>query len=534
MADTLIRMIHAVRAYMGGDGGLIAPQIELSMFALGILLIDFWADARSRWFNPALALTGTVASGVTVWQLHAKVASRGILLGFQNSIVVDPFFLFFAAIFLAATALTILLSVRYMAIEREDHGEYYALMLLACAGMMFMASGIDLVVLFLGLETMALSFYVLTGFLRRERRSNEAALKYVLLGAFSSGILAYGFSLLYGLTGTTNVGNIQAAFDLRSPLARIIEMSRQPGTMGNQAHQVLQMRYPAALHLEPTLLNHATLLAAAAFVLVAVGLFFKIAAVPFHQWAPDVYEGAPTPVTTYVSVASKTASSALLLRLFTTVFEPSHQTWTYLIAGIAVASLTWGNLAALTQTNVKRLLAYSSISHVGYILLGLLSWNPTAFTGIAYYLLSYVFMTAGAFAVIIVLRQKGLIGEELEDLNGLYQRSPAAAVLLLIFMLSLAGIPPTAGFMGKYFIFLSLIETHHPVLAVFAVLYIVPALYYYFRIVVHAWLKQPGEAPRPIMTSAQIVALTVAVFVTLAAGLYPEPFTRLAQYAFGQ
>ena len=206
----------------------------------------------------------------------------------------------------------------------------------------------------------------------------------------------------------------------------------------------------------------------------------------------------------------------------------------YLIAGVAVASLTWGNLAALTQTNVKRLLAYSSISHVGYILLGLVAGNGNALTGISFYLFAYVFMTAGAFAVIIMLRQKGLIGEELEDLNGLYQRSPAAALLLLILMLSLAGIPPTAGFMGKYFIFLSLIETHHPVLAVFAVLYIVPALYYYFRIVVHAWLKQPGDAPRPSMTSAQAVALGVTVFVTLAAGLYPEPFTRLAQYAFGQ
>jgi len=273
-------------------------------------------------------------------------------------------------------------------------------------------------------------------------------------------------------------------------------------------------------------------------VLVAVGLFFKVAAVPFHQWAPDVYEGAPTPIAAYVSVASKTASFALLLRLFLSVFSPSpkvsQEQWMYLIAGVAVASLTWGNLAALTQTNVKRLLAYSSISHVGYILLGLVAGNGTALTGISYYLFAYVFMTAGAFAVIIVLRQKGLIGEELEDLNGLYQRSPAAALLLLIFMLSLAGIPPTAGFMGKYFIFLSLIETHHPVLAVFAVLYIVPALYYYFRIVVHAWLKQPGEAPRPSMTSAQAVALGVAVFVTLAAGLYPEPFTRLAQYAFGQ
>src|SRR6266568_1929083 len=313
MADTLIRMIHAVHAYMGGDGGLIAPQIELSMFALGILLIDFWADARSRWFNPALALTGTVASGITVWQLHAKIASRGILLGFQNSIVVDPFFLFFATIFLAATALTILLSVRYMAIEREDHGEYYGLMLLACAGMMFMASGIDLVVLFLGLETMALSFYVLTGFLRRERRSNEAALKYVLLGAFSSGILAYGFSLLYGLTGATNIQNIHAAFDPRSGLARVVNLSHQAGAMGEQARQILAERYPAALHVDPSLLNQMPIFLVAAFVLVAVGLFFKIAAVPFHQWAPDVYEGAPTPVTAYVSVASKTASFALLL-----------------------------------------------------------------------------------------------------------------------------------------------------------------------------------------------------------------------------
>jgi NADH-quinone oxidoreductase subunit N len=428
--------------------------------------------------------------------------------------------------------------VKYLEIEKEQEGEYYALLLFACVGMMFMASGVDLIVLFLGLETMALSFYVLTGFLRREKRSNEAALKYVLLGAFSSGILAYGFSILYGLSRATNIVAIAARLGNREELAHIVALSHLSGAQGEQARELLTRQLPIALHFDPFVLQ---LLPILAFVLVAVGLFFKVAAVPFHQWAPDVYEGAPTPVTAYVSVASKTASFALLLRLFTTAFAPSHQMWIYLIAGVAVASLTWGNLAALTQTNVKRLLAYSSISHVGYILLGLLAWNEstgkltkTASTGIAFYLFSYVFMTAGAFAVIIVLRQKGLIGDELDDLNGLYQRSPAAAVLLLIFMLSLAGIPPTAGFMGKYFIFLSLIETHHPVLAVFAVLYIVPALYYYFRIVVHAWLKQPGAAPRPIMTSAQAVALGVAVFVTLAAGLYPEPFTRLAQYAFGQ
>ena len=540
--------INSILSYFRGDGVVLLPEMELTLFGLAILILGSSVEesAEENWFWRILfkdfyakaAFAGTVFSAFTLWKLRATVAGRGEFAGFHESVVVDPFFLFFAMLFLAATDLVILLSVKYLEIEREQEGEYYALLLFACVGMMFMASGVDLIVLFLGLETMALSFYVLTGFLRREKRSNEAALKYVLLGAFSSGILAYGFSILYGLSRATNIFAIAARLGDREELAHIVALSRLSGAPGEQARELLTRQLPIALHFDPFVLQ---LLPILAFVLVAVGLFFKVAAVPFHQWAPDVYEGAPTPVTTYVSVASKTASFALLLRLFTTAFAPSHQMWIYLIAGVAVASLTWGNLAALTQTNVKRLLAYSSISHVGYILLGLLAWNEstgkltkTASTGIAFYLFSYVFMTAGAFAVIIVLRQKGLIGDELDDLNGLYQRSPAAAILLLIFMLSLAGIPPTAGFMGKYFIFLSLIETHHPVLAVFAVLYIVPALYYYFRIVVHAWLKQPGEAPRPVMTSAQAFALTIAAFVTLAAGLYPEPFTRLAQYAFGQ
>ena len=536
-----IPFISDLIAYLHGEGSLILPEIELTLFGLGILLIDFTLGVKERYLNAGLALLGTAFSAYTVWELRIPVGASGPLLGFHDSVVVDHFFLFFAALFLAATALVILLSVKFLEIEQEQEGEYYALLLFACVGMMFMASGFDLIVMFLGLETMALSFYVLTGFLRREKRSNEAALKYVLLGAFSSGILAYGFSFLYGLTGTTNIYDIKLVFGSDPSLSRVIELSQLPGAGGLQAQQLLAQRFPAALHLDPSLFGHQTILAAGAFILVAVGLFFKVAAVPFHQWAPDVYEGAPTPVTIFVSVASKTASFALLLRLFLVVFGDTQVNWMYLVAGIAIASLTWGNLAALTQTNVKRLLAYSSISHVGYILLALVAWDPktgtlseTAKTGIAFYLFAYIFMTAGAFAILIVLRQKGLIGEELEDLNGLYQRSPAAAVLLLIFMLSLAGIPPTAGFMGKYFIFLSLIETHHPMLAVFAVLYIVPALYYYFRIVVHAWLKAPGEAPRPVMSYGQAVALCVAVFVTLAAGLYPEPFTKLAQYAFGR
>jgi len=502
-------VLNPIINYIHGDGLVILPEMELLLFALGILIFDFLLEKKEKYFNAILALLGVAGSSLGLYMqvqrynvLRADPAGPPGLLGFHDTVLVDGFFIIFAALFLAATALVILLSVRYLDLEREQEGEYYALLLLSCIGMMFMASGIDLLVLFLGLETMALSFYVLTGFLRANKRSNEAAMKYLLLGAFSSGILAYGFSLLYGVSASTNIAQIGDMLDRR-------------------------LQYTSA-H------GFTDWLVVLAFVTVAAGLFFKVAAVPFHQWAPDVYEGAPTPITAYVSVASKTASFALLLRLMTSVFGGSQATWLYLIAGVAVASLTWGNLAALTQTNVKRLLAYSSISHVGYILLGLVAGNSTGLTGIIYYLIAYGFMTIGAFAVVIVMRQRGLIGDNLEDLDGLYQRSPTAALLLLIFMLSLAGIPPTAGFMGKYFIFLALIETHHPVLAIFGALYIVPALYYYFRVVVHAWLKKPSDAPAPHLTSAQAIALGAALFVSLAAGLYPEPFTRLARYAFGQ
>ena len=496
--------------YIHGDGLVILPQMELLLFALGILIFDFLLEKKEKHWNALLALLGVAASGLGLVMQAKRYNTEHLLrpdspgiLGFHNTVLVDGFFLVFALIFLSATALVILLSIRYLEIEEEQEGEYYALMLLACIGMMFMASGIDLLVLFLGLETMALSFYVLTGFLRGNKRSNEAAMKYLLLGAFSTGILAYGFSLLYGVSGSTNIGMIGDMLDRR-------------------------LQYTMA----HGLIDWFVILA---FVTVAAGMFFKIAAVPFHQWAPDVYEGAPTPITAYVSVASKTASFAMLMRLILFVFPSSQSTWMYLIAGVAIASLTWGNLAALTQTNVKRLLAYSSISHVGYILLGLVAGNATGLTGMVYYLIAYAFMTIGAFAVVIVMRRQGLIGDTLDDLDGLYQRSPAAALLLLIFMLSLAGIPPTAGFVGKYFIFQALIESHHPVIAVFAALYIVPALYYYFRVVQHAWLKKPGEeAVAPQISSGQLVALIVTVFVTLAAGLYPEPFTRLAHYAFGQ
>jgi NADH-quinone oxidoreductase subunit N len=496
-----------------GGGGLLLPEMMLVLFAMGILLTDYLLEARDKYFNALMAMLGVIFSAITLWQLR-RAAEQGAG-GFSDSLVVDPFFLFFGLIFLIATALVILLSVRYLQIEDENHGEYYALMLFATVGMMFMASGYDLIVQFLGLETMALSFYVLAGFLRRERRSNEGAVKYLLLGAFSSAILAYGFSILYGLGATANLSAYGGTLPPRTNLDVIrvaVENAVAPGGKGN-------------------------LLVVLALVTVISGLLFKVAAVPFHQWAPDVYEGSPTPITAYISVASKTASFALLLRLLLTVFWPVRLDWQMLVAGVAIASLTIGNFAAITQTNIKRMLAYSSISHVGYILLGIVAAASstlgfmTGMKGVAFYLFVYGFMTIGAFAVVIVLQRQGVISDELDDLNGLYRRSPASAVVLLIFMLSLAGIPPLAGFIGKYYILLALIQTGHTRLALFGALYIVPALYYYFRIVAHAWLYEPGNAPSPIITIGQKVAFAVLCFVTVAAGIYPEPFVRLATYS---
>ena len=491
------------------DFFLLLPEVQLVLFGLGILLTDFLLEPQYKYWNAVMALLGVGFSGFSLWRLRDLPPE--ISGAFHDSILVDPFYIFFGALFLAATALVILLSVKYLSTVGENHGEYYALLLFATVGMMFMTAGFDLVVQFLGLETMAISFYVLVGFLRRDKRSNEAAVKYFLLGAFSSGILAYGFSILYGLSATADLTalfgqNVDLPRTNLAIIAAVIDARVSHGGSGD-------------------------LLIMLALVTVAVGLFFKVAAVPFHQWAPDVYEGAPTTITAYVSIASKTASFALLLRLFLTAFWPARVNWEMILAGVAIASLTLGNFAALTQTNVKRMLAYSSISHVGYILLGLVAANETGLVGIAYYLMVYVFMTAGAFAVLIVLQRKGLAGDELDDLNGLYRRSPMAALLLLIFMLSLAGIPPMAGFMGKYFIFLALIQSQHYTLAVFAALYIVPALYYYFRVVVHAWLKDGTEHSHVSISMVQTVAFTVMCFVTLAAGIYPEPFVRMASYS---
>ena len=480
--------------YTATDHFTIIPAVMLALFGCAVLIFDFliFPDPRQKKW---LLLFVALAEGFTGFGLLRQssfLSAQGItdLSGFQGSVTVDGFGIFFNWIFLIAALIVAVVSYKYLEIAGEHHGEYYALILFAQCGMYFLATGTDLVTLFIGLELMALCFYVMVGFLRSDKRSNEAALKYLLLGAFSTGFLAYGFSVMYGLARSTKLADIAAALQQRDPWDPVVFL---------------------------------------AMATTAVGLLFKISAAPFHMWAPDAYEGAPTTITAYLSVASKAASMAFLLRIFLGPLASARAAWEPLLAAVAVITLTLGNLAAINQNNIKRLLAYSSISHAGYMLLGLVAGNQTGINGIAVYIMVYTFMNLGAFLVVVAMRRANIIGEDLDDFAGLMHKSPGYAILMLIFLLSLAGIPPTAGFLGKYYIFLSLIQTHHYTLAVVATLYVAVAIYYYFRIVRSMFIRESTEKA-PLATSFGLQAAAVVTgVVTLAIGIYPEPFLRLAQ-----
>jgi NADH-quinone oxidoreductase subunit N len=480
--------------YTATDHFVLVPAILLALFGIAILLFDFllFPLARQRKWLILFVALGAAFSGGAFYRQQAFLARNAIdrITAFDGALVIDGFALFFNWVFLAASLIVALVSYKYLEIEDEHRGEYYGLILLANCGMFFLAAGADLVTLFVGLELMAVCFYIMVGFLRSDKRSNEAALKYLLLGAFSSGVLMYGFSVLYGISGSTKLADIAKAVAARPNDDPLVVL---------------------------------------ALVTTAVGLLFKISAVPFHMWAPDAYEGAPTTVTAYLSVASKAASFAFLVRVFMGPLASLRDLWEPALAVIAVLSMTVGNLAAITQSNVKRLLAYSSISHAGYILLGLVAGNETGIQGVLVYVLVYTFMNLGAFLVLIALRRQELLGEHVDDLSGLVHKSPGYAFLMLIFLLSLAGIPPTAGFIGKYFIFLALIQTQHYWLAVAATLYVAVAVYYYFRLVRSMFTGVLADQV-PLATSFGLqVALAVTGVLTLAIGVYPQPFLSLAE-----
>jgi NADH-quinone oxidoreductase subunit N len=422
--------------------------------------------------------------------------------GFYGMIRIDGFALVFKAIFLIAAALAIAIAMRYLDIEREQHGEYYALVLFATVGMMFLGSGYDLISLYISLELMAVTFYVLVAFTKRERRSNEAGMKYFLLGAFSSGILIYGMSLLYGIAGSTNLGDI----------GRGVAAA------------------PAAMR--PMLLL--------GMIALAAGLFFKIAAVPFHMWAPDAYEGAPTSVTAFLSTGSKAASFALYARIFFVALQPMQIDWAPLLGIVAALTIVVGNWAAITQENSKRLLAYSSISNAGYLLLGIIANNTYGNIGLVIYLLVYVLMNMGAFGVIISLRRRGIIGDNVDDMTGLAQKAPGMAAMMGIFMLSLGGLPGTGGFIGKWYLLYGLFDraradgkNWYIWLATWAAINIVVSFFYYLRFIRVMYLgDRVADAEALTMSPALRTALVASLVGILFIGVYPQPFIVLAQKLF--
>jgi NADH-quinone oxidoreductase subunit N len=480
--------------YTSLDNYALLPATLLALFGCAALLFDFlvFDEPNRRKLRPLIVVGAEFFVAIALYKQQVFISGNNLpnFQGFAGALTIDGFALFFNWILLVATLIVAIVSYKYLEISGEHHTEYYGLMLFAQCGMFFLVAGTDLITLFIGLELMALCFYIMVGFLRTEKRSNEAAIKYLLLGAFSSGFLAYGFSLMYGISGSTRLADIANAIALRPVTDPIVFL---------------------------------------AMATTAVGLLFKISAVPFHMWAPDAYEGAPTTVTAYLSVASKAASIAFLLRIFTGPLAPARTTWEPLLAVVAVATMTVGNLAAINQNNLKRLLAYSSISHAGYMLLGLIAGNETGIKGISVYVAVYTFMNLGAFLVIIALRRQNIIGEDIDDIAGLMRRSPGYAVLMLIFLLSLAGIPPTAGFLGKYYIFLALVETKHYTLAVIATLYVAVAIYYYFRIVRSMFTREETSKEGMATTFGLRLALAASGLATLGIGVYPEPLLRLVQ-----
>ena len=471
--------------FTAADFYYLLPEILLTGGALLVLLVDVLLPRR-EWAALGMALLTLAVTGAAVIGFTGvdTTISAGLL-------AIDGFATFFKSLVIVSALLTVLMSPSYLRVEGVRAGEYYFLILCATLGMLFMASGVDLITLFIGLETMAVSFYVLAGYLKPNQRSNEASVKYFLLGGFSLGILLYGMSLLYGATGTTSLAGIAEAL------------------AGGEPSLTLSL----------------------ALVLLVAGMGFKIAAVPFHMWAPDVYEGAPTPVTAYLSVGSKAASFAMILRIFIEGLPSLAVDWQVLFWVLAAITMTVGNLAAITQSNTKRMLAYSSIAHAGYVLIGVAAGTERGVAAAMVYLWVYLFMQLGAFAVVAMLRRKDVVGDELQDLSGLYLRKPLAAVAMLIFMLSLGGIPPTAGFMGKLWLFAAAIESGLVWLAVIFVVNSVISLYYYYRVVVFMWLKDETSGPEMAINPALATALVIAAVGSLLFGVYPQVLFDHAQTA---
>jgi NADH-quinone oxidoreductase subunit N len=456
----------------------LEPILLVIGAALVVLALDLVVPRRARAALAALTVGGLLLAALSSLLLWGDAPVR-FMTRAPSMVMLDAYAIFFNLLLLTGAMLTVLASANYLEEIQAHHGEYYVLLLCAVAGMMTMACATDLITIFLGLEVMSIPVYVLAGFSRRRVRSNEAALKYFLLGAFATGLLLYGIAFIYGTTGTTDLAAIRAAW-------------------------------------KPTPLG------LAGVGLLLVGFGFKISSVPFHMWTPDVYEGAPTPITGFMAVGVKAAAFAALLRVFLVGFDVSAEKVNALLWILAVLTMTVGNLAAIVQHNIKRMLAYSSIAHAGYLLVGMVSASRSGEAAMLFYLLAYTFMNLGAFAVVILLVRDGEEREEIADFAALAYTRPLLGLAMTLFLLSLGGFPPTAGFMGKFYIFRAALEAKYYWLVIIAILNSAASMYYYLRVIGIMYQSEPTRDLRSTAPStACSLALAISALATVVLGIFP-------------
>ena len=475
---------------IGIDYGVILPELLVVGTAIVLIFLDLLLPVSRRGWLPAVTVVGLLAALIASLPLWGQTRSA-----FGDTVVGDSLAAFFNVLLIVITILTVLISPRFLRALHLDYGEYYILLLGATSGMMLLAAATSLMTIFLGIELLSISLYVLSGFARSTQRSQESALKYLLLGGFATGFLLYGMALIYGATGSTTLRGIAAVVTSGS------------GASGN-----------------------VLLLLGIGFL--TVGLAFKASAAPFHMWTPDVYEGAPTVVTTFMSVATKSAAFAAIGRVFIATFPSISVRWYFPLALIAIFSLFIGNLVAIIEDNLKRMLAYSGIAHAGYILLGILPGTAAGFSASVFYIAAYAVMNFGAFAVVTAV---GAGGEQTADLSywrGLFYRRPFVATVMTIFMLSLAGIPPTVGFFAKLFVFQALVNAQIWAPLVVAVVMTIVSFYYYLRVVV-VMLATPDAAvaEKPQLGISTSGVLGLAAVATIALGIFPTTVLDWASHA---
>jgi NADH-quinone oxidoreductase subunit N len=468
----------------------ILPLLAIALAAMVVLLVGVRVEDDETDGLGWLTIAALAIAFVLTFAMTGQSATA-----FSGSIAIDDFAVFFQLAILFAAAVVVLMSLSYANETRLPGAEYYSLILFAALGMMLMASAGDLIIIFLGLETMSISIYVLAGLKRSDPRSNEAAIKYFLLGAFSTGFLLYGIALIYGATGTIKLEPIRVALShgvgLTSPMLML------------------------------------------GVAMLLIGFGFKIAAVPFHMWTPDVYEGAPTPITAFMATGVKLAAFAGFMRVFSLHLIAVSADWSSVLWVVAALTMTIGNVVAVVQTNIKRMLAYSAIAHAGYLLVAMTAAIPQAGAAMMYYLVGYVFANLGAFGVVTALERRGEANDLISDYRGLAGREPALAAAMAIFLLSFTGVPPLVGFIGKFYVFTAALQAGLVWLVVIAVLNSVMAAYYYIYVIVAMYMQEGGVPVSKMSLRPGLVAtITIAVIGTVLVGIYPQPYMTAAATAF--